>query len=157
MLRASGNQAWVFLVNVHIWFHTAQWNFCPLLAVENYFPFLPYLLMFMAALRLGSHHDHAPSFLTSPSCWPAPGSGLEWVWYPNKLMSRIQMPPIQWLGTNGPRHMVLQMISWSHMTYGNTTDRNCYRQDLCFLSSYVDSSLEKCCNNILMSNFFSQK
>lgn len=157
MLRASGNQASVFLVNGHVWFQTAQWSFCPLLVVENYCPFLPCLLMLMAALRLGSHHDHAPWSLTSPSCWPAPGSGLEWVCYPNKIMSRIQMPPVQWLGTTGPRHMVLQMISCSHVTYGNTIDRDRYRQDLCFLLSYVDSSLEKCCNNNLMSNFLSQK
>lgn len=52
-------------------------------------------------------------------------------------------------------HSAANLGSCSHMTYGNTIDRNHYRQNLYFLSSHVDSSLENCWDNILMSNFLS--
>lgn len=114
MLRVWGHEAWVSPAAMHIWLHTtAQWIFCPFLARENYFPFLPCLLILVAAPRVSSHHDHTPWYFTSPPCWPAPGSEQESVTLRTSGAGKgTRMPPRECVDTVGPRHIVLK--TWAH-------------------------------------------
>lgn len=65
------------------------------------------------------------------------------------------MPPVYWIRTCGPNHIVLETWAHGHITFRATIDRDCYRQNLYFLSSHTDYFLEKCWDNFLKSGFLS--